>query len=160
MFNNRVNDKYLNKYNKLDLESFFDSNTKIAIGRILDDLNNKVKTINGNFLSSYLSNKPVISLEVDEFSHEFSLKKGIFIRESKPVDNIIILKLIELKEFKNVNFTDTIGIDFLRSQVLLFYCIHKITDQNFKTKELEEAVSQHIFNNSMSMIVKEFLENN
>ena len=31
MFNNRVNDKYLNKYNKLDLESFFDSNTKIAI---------------------------------------------------------------------------------------------------------------------------------
>ena len=90
MFNNRVNDKYLMKYDNLDLQSYFDSNTKVAIGKFLDELKKEIKTISGNFLNSSLSNKPVISLEVDEISHEFSLKKGIFIRESETVDNIII----------------------------------------------------------------------
>jgi len=157
MYNNKVNDKYLVKYNKLDLKAYFDSNTIVAIKTIIDELKINVKTIKGNFLTSSLSNKPVISLEVNNLSHEFSLKKGIFIRENKTVDNIIVLKLGKIKEYRDVNFTDDTGIDFLRSQVLLFYCINKITDQNFKTNELEEVTSQHIFSKSIKLIIEEYL---
>ena len=44
MYNNKVNDKYLVKYNKLDLKAYFDSSTIVAIKTIIDELKINVET--------------------------------------------------------------------------------------------------------------------
>lgn len=160
MYNNTINNKYLEKYTKLDLEAYFDSESIAAIKNLLDDFKANVKSINGNFLISSIYDKPVISLEIDGISHEFFLKKDIYIRENKTADNIMIAKLGRINNYTNLNFTDNTSLKFLKFQVLLFYCINKITDQSFKTEDMKESINQSMFSSSIKLIVDEYLSSN
>lgn len=156
-YSNKVN-KYLKKYEIQDYRNYFDSSTKAMIINMLSQI--EVKNIIGNYLIDNYTKKPVISLKVDEYSKEFILTENIFILDKDMADILTIQKINNMNQVEYINLTDSISQVFLRNQVLLFYCLYKTKDQDYQTEEMKTLLNQHIFNNSMKLIVKESLDEN